>query len=249
MVETPPFDIVTARVLDGVAHGFFGHSRGAYQFGYGGDGEEPEIRRTRARAARAIVTGGKLVAPRQVHSPDALVIDAPWRDTAGGRPVADALVTATPGLALGILTADCAPVLFADGEAGVVGAAHTGWRGAVGGVLENTVKAMESQGARRERIVAVIGPAIAQASYEVDEMFRKYFPQSDQRFFRAIRAGRWQFGLGAFILARLEAAGMKYAMDRSLDAYTLKGTYYSYRRARHRGGPGYGRQISIIGLS
>jgi copper oxidase (laccase) domain-containing protein len=152
------FQIERHALLEGVPHGFFGSAGGAHQFGFGGPGDTAEVRLLRAAAANAIRAGGQLAAPHQVHSPDVVTVTQAWDDAAEGRPVADAVVTATPGIVLGIVTADCGPILFADREAGVIGAAHAGWRGAVDGVLEATIAAMESLGACRERIAAVLGP-------------------------------------------------------------------------------------------
>ncbi|QIG54356.1 peptidoglycan editing factor PgeF [Altererythrobacter sp. BO-6] len=248
MADASAFDITLADTLEGVPHGFFGHSGAAHQFGYGGEGEEAALHAARAAAAEAILPGGALVMPHQVHSPDVLHVTAAWDDTATGRPTADALVSATPGLVLGVVTADCAPVLFADAEAGVIGAAHAGWRGAHGGVLENTVAAMEALGARRARIVAAIGPTIAQASYEVDEGFRSQFAPKDARHFAPGRAGHWQFDLPAYVAARLQHAGIGQVEDLALDTYALESRFYSYRRATHQGAPNYGRQLSLIAL-
>ncbi len=248
MDSSRAFDIVRAAALKGVAHGFFGHANGAHQFGYGGDGDEAVIGAARAAAADAILSGGTLVAPHQVHSPDVITVSEAWDDRAEGRPEADALVTATPGLVLGIVTADCAPVLFADKQAGVVGAAHAGWRGAVGGVLENTVDAMVELGAQPERIAAAIGPTIAQASYEVDARFRENFATGEPRLFAEGREGHWQFDLPGYIAARLAAAGLAPIEDCALDTYVSEKQYYSYRRATHRSESNYGRQISMIAL-
>ncbi|MEL6877513.1 MAG: laccase domain-containing protein, partial [Pseudomonadota bacterium] len=156
----PSFDIAEAHTLDGVPHGFFGHVNGVHQFGYGGEGDLSAIAETRANAAQALVSGAKLAAPHQVHSPDFVTVDEPWDDNPEGRPTADAVVTAQPNIVLGIVTADCAPVLFADREARVIGAAHAGWRGAHAGILENTLAAMEALGATRANIAAAIGPTI-----------------------------------------------------------------------------------------
>lgn len=248
MANVSAFEIATSQALAGVPHGFLGHSKGAHQFGYGGEGEEQAIRDARAAAAQAILPGGTLVAPHQVHSPDVLTIKEAWGDPASGRPQADALVTATAGLVLGIVTADCAPVLFADLHAGVIGAAHAGWRGAHSGVLENTIAAMESLGAKRSDIAAVIGPTIAQASYEVDARFRDNFTVGDSRFFAAGREDHWQFDLPGYVSARLEASGVHSVTDLGLDTYALESSYYSYRRATHRAEPNYGRQLSLIAL-
>jgi len=167
------------------------------------------------------------------------------------RPPADALVTATPGLLLGILTADCAPVLLADAQAGVVGAAHAGWKGAIGGVTDRTIAAMEALGADRSRIAAAVGPCIARASYEVDDGFARRFEEHDpanERFFTPGREGHHQFDLEGYVASRLAAAGIGRVETLGLDTYPDAERFYSFRRATHRGEPGYGRQISLIGL-
>lgn len=242
------FDLERAGVLGEVPHGFAGHGGGAHQFGYSGEGDPAQIAASRREVAGAILDGGTLVAPHQVHSPDVTTVTEPWADTPEGRPVADALVSATPGLVLGIVTADCAPVLFADIGAGVIGAAHAGWRGAYGGVLENTIDAMEALGARRENIAAAIGPTIAQASYEVDDGFRDQFDSADHPFFVPGREGHWQFDLPAYVDAQLRRSGVERIEDCALDTYDLSERYFSYRRATHEGAPNYGRQISLIAL-
>jgi polyphenol oxidase len=186
----------------------------------------------------------------QVHSPDCVTVAEPWADSA--RPHADALVTDRPGLLLGILTADCAPVLFADGEAGVIGAAHAGWKGAFAGVVENTVAAMEALGARRERIAAAIGPCIAQVSYEVDQAFADRFISADPdhaRFFAPGKSAHYQFDLEGYVAARLAAAGIERVEPLGLDTYMQPDRFYSFRRATHHGEPAYGRQIALIGLA
>jgi len=246
------FQIETSPLLDCVPHGFFGSAGGAHQFGFGGPGDSADVRALRAAAAHAIRAGGRLAAPHQVHSPDVVVVDAAWDDAAEGRPVADALVTATPGIVLGIVIADCAPVLFSDAEAGVIGAAHAGWRGAVDGVLENTIAAMESLGARRAAIAAVVGPTIAQPSYEVDAAFREKFDPADSRFFAEapIREGiaRWQFDLPGYIVTHLTDGGLSKIADIGRDTFSHIARYHSYRRATHAGEANYGRQISMIAL-
>ena len=166
------------------------------------------------------------------------------------RPKADALVTDRPGLLLGIVTADCAPVLLADRQAGVIGAAHAGWRGAIDGVTDATISLMESLGARRDRIIAAVGPCIAQESYEVDPGFRDRFLAADpanDRFFR--EAPTPHFDLPAYVLARLAAAGIASVEGVALNSYAHPERFYSYRRASHRGEADYGRQVSLIGLS
>jgi YfiH family protein len=249
-VTDTPFDIERAPHLAGVPHGFFGSAGGAHQFGYGGPGEPQVVRALRDAAAQTICSGGGLAAPHQVHSPDVIAVSELWDDAPDGRPVADAVVTATPGIVLGIVTADCAPVLFADVRAGVVGAAHAGWRGAQGGVLEATIAAMEALGARTENIVAAIGPTIAQPSYEVDAAFRTNFTAHDDRHFAAapIREGveRWKFDLPAYIAERLKKSGLIEICDLARDTFREEMRYYSYRRASLRREPNYGRQISLI---
>ena len=219
-----PLAPLTANVLAGVPHGF--------------------STRDDARIG-ALMPEAREVCVRQVHSAKVEIAQAGWN---GGMPEADALVTERPGLLLAIVTADCAPVLLADPSAGVVGAAHAGWRGAHGGVLENTVAAMESLGAARERIVAAIGPAIAQESYEVDAAFRNEFDGDDARFFAPGREGHWQFDLPAYVAARLDRAGIARVEDFGEDTYTQPDRFHSYRRATHRGEPTGGRQVSAIGL-
>ncbi|MCK0129861.1 peptidoglycan editing factor PgeF [Erythrobacter sp. F6033] len=250
--DPAPFDITTAAALDRVPHGFFGSSGGAHQFGYGGDGEAEHIRKTRAMAANAIVTDGHVVTPHQVHSPDVVTVTEAWEDSVAGRPVADALVTAQRGIVLGIVTADCAPVLFADAQAGIVGAAHAGWRGAHGGVIENTVAAMEALGANRANIACAIGPTIAQASYEVDEAFLAHFTDGDAVHFTPApeREGkpRWQFDLPSYCIARLTASGVGIVENIARDTYGESARYYSYRRATQRNEANYGRQISMISV-
>jgi hypothetical protein len=246
------FQIERHALLEGVPHGFFGSAGGTHQFGFGGPGDPADVRALRAAAADAIRPGGVLAAPHQVHSPDVVTVTAPWDDAATGRPVADALVTSTPGVVLGIVTADCGPILFADPQAGVVGAAHAGWRGAVDGVLENTVAAMEALGARRAGIIAVLGPTIAQPSYEVDPPFRARFSDDFERFFAPAPerdgAARWHFDLPGFIGARLSAAGIGHFADAGRDTFSHVARYHSHRRATRAGLADYGRQISMIAL-
>lgn len=217
--------MLRAALLDGIPHGFSTR-------------EEP--------ALESVLPGAPLVLAKQVHSARVVAVTAPWD---GPPPEADALVTDRPGLLIGVVTADCAPVLLADREAGVAGAAHAGWRGAVSGVLENTVQAMVSLGARSERIAAAIGPAIAQASYEVDAAMRDRFDAQAHRFFAPGAAGHWQFDLPAFVAARLRAMGVGAVEDLAEDTYAQAERFYSFRRATHRGEPTGGRQISVIGLS
>lgn len=214
--------------------------------GFGADDDPADVAENRRRAAAAVLPGAELVSPYQVHSPDAVIVTEPW--PMDDRPRADALVTDRPGLLLGIVTADCAPVLLADREAGVIGAAHAGWRGAHGGVIEATVAAMQQLGGEPGRIAAAIGPCIAQASYEVDDGFRASFSEDDNRFFARGRAGHWQFDLEAYVAMRLAAAGIGQIEKLGLDTYSLEDHYFSFRRATHRSEPTYGRQFTLIGL-
>jgi len=178
-----------------------------------------------------------------------MIAEEPWPQDR--RPRADAMVTDTPNLLLGILTADCAPVLFADHEAVVVGAAHAGWRGALAGVTDATIEAMERLGARREHIHAAIGPCVAQPSYEVDDSFLARFVDADpdnQRFFIAGPAGKPHFDLEAYVMHRLIAAGIDEVEALNLDTYAASDRFFSFRRATHRGEADYGRQLSAIAI-
>jgi len=249
-------DVLTAQALRGVRHGFHGRVGGVSQgvcaglnVGWGSGDDREAIAENRRRAVAAVAPGARLVTVHQVHSAVALYAAAPWRDES--RPHADAMVTDRPGLALGILTADCAPVLLADRQAGVVGAAHAGWKGALAGIVESTVSAMEELGASRERIAAAVGPCIARRSYEVDEAFFRRFGEAqpaNERFFTSGRDGRWQFDLEGFVLARLAEAGLAPVEALGADTYSRPDLFYSYRRSTHRGEPTYGRQISVIAL-
>ena len=194
--------------------------------------------------AEDVLQGGAMARVEQVHSAKVAVV----RSAADVGGQADALVSDARGLVLGIVTADCAPVLLADRDAGVVGAAHAGWRGAHGGVLENTLDAMEALGAERSRVVATIGPTIAQASYEVDDRFRAEFPEQDAQFFATGCEGHWQFDLPAYVGARLRQAGVTLIDDLALDTYGDPDRFHSYRRATHRGEPTGGRQVSVIAV-
>lgn len=248
-------DVIRAPGLDGVAHGFLGRRGGVstgiaagLNVGLGSDDEPAAVAENRARAAAAVLPGAPLVGVYQVHSPDCVTVCGPWADA--DRPHADALVTDRPDLLLGVVTADCAPVLLADRDAGVIGAAHAGWKGALGGVVENTLAAMIALGARAERIAGAIGPCIAQASYEVDDAFRARFLAADRgsdRFFADGGPGHWRFDLEGFVEARLAAAGVARIDRLGLDTYAAPERFYSFRRAVHRGEAAYGRQISVIG--
>ena len=248
-------EVVRAAALDGIPHGFLGRRGGVSEglvaslnVGWGSGDDRDAIAENRRRAVAAVLPGARLVTLHQVHSPT--VVEAgDWPDD--DRPRADAIVTDRSGVLLGILTADCAPVLLADREAGIVGAAHAGWRGALAGVGEATVAAMERLGARRERIAAAIGPCIAARNYEVDGDFRAEItgdaPEND-RFFSEGPAGKPHFDLEAYLAARLAGSGVGRVETLGIDTYADPDRFYSYRRASHGGEPSYGRQISLIGL-
>jgi YfiH family protein len=246
-------EILTADILSPLRHGFFtrkgGASSGVFaglNCGQGSSDQAEVVAINRARVASAMgVAPEALVSVRQTHSADVAL--APFDD----RPEADAIVTATPGLALTILTADCQPVLFADPQAGVIGAAHAGWRGALEGVLEATLEAMESLGAQRENIAAVIGPAISQRAYEVGPEFLDTFLAEDpaySRFFAGGEGDRVHFDLPAFGLHRLREAGIGQAQWTRHCTYSDPDRFYSYRRTTHAGEADYGRLISVIRL-
>ena len=248
-------EVIRADVLAGVPHGFLGR-RGGVSTGVVsglnvclGTGDEPEaVAQNRRLAADAVLSGARLVTCYQVHSPDCVVAQE-WPDAE--RPHADALVTDRKGLVLGVVTADCAPVLLADRESGVVGAAHAGWKGAFTGVCEATVAAMVKLGARVDRIVAAVGPCIAQASYEVDDTFRaRFIDQSSDNtvFFKSGRAGHWHFALEDYVAARLAAAGLENVEKLGLDTYEAPDRFFSFRRATHAQEADYGRQLALIGL-
>ncbi len=243
-------------------HGFLGRAGGVsdghlagLNCGWGSGDDRAAIAENRRRAVEAVLRGARLVTVHQVHSAE--VIEAGgWADD--DRPSADALVSDRPGTLLGILTADCVPILLADRDAGVIGAAHAGWRGAVAGVAANTIAAMEKLGARRERIAAAIGPCIAKVNYEVDHAFAECLiaaaPDNERfftigPFFADSQAGKPHFDLESFVVARLATAGIARIEALGLDTYAEPARFFSYRRATHLGEPDYGRQISLIGLS
>lgn len=242
--------------LGGLPHGFLGRRGGVstgelagLNVGFGSGDDRGAIEENRRRAIGAVAPGAELATVHQVHSAEAIHIEQAWPQAE--RPHADAMVTDRRGLLLGILTADCAPLLFADPQAGVIGAAHAGWRGALGGVTDSTIEAMERLGASRERIRAAIGPCIAQPSYEVDEAFRQRFVDADAgnaKFFVTGSAGKPHFDLPAYVEHRLRTAGLTEVEVVALNTYAEPDRFYSYRRATHRGEADYGRQISAIAL-
>ena len=249
-------DVFTANALSPLSHGFLGRRGGVstgihagLNVGVGSEDDRDAVLENRRRASEVVLAGAELVTVHQVHSPDVVTVTGPI--PLEDRPHADAMVTDRPGLLLGILTADCAPVLLADAQAGIVGAAHAGWKGAIGGGTDKTIDAMVVLGAARDRITAAIGPCIARASYEVDVGFARRFQEHDpenERFFSAGRPDHFQFDLEGYVASRLAAAGIGRVEMLGLDTYPDDGRFYSFRRATHRGEPGYGRQISLIGL-
>lgn len=244
--------------ISGLRHAFFtregGVSQGIYESlnaGIGSQDDPVHVAENRRRMAEAMgVAPADFLSLYQIHSPDAVIADRPW-DTAT-RPRADAIVTRTPGLAIGVTAADCGPVLFADPRARVIGAAHAGWKGALTGVLESTITAMEKLGAERNGIIAAIGPLIRQHSYEVGAEFVERFTATDPgyaAFFIATeRDGHAMFDLAGFIRARLEQAGVLMIDDLGNDTYSDE-RFFSYRRSVHRKEPDYGRLIHAIALS
>jgi purine-nucleoside/S-methyl-5'-thioadenosine phosphorylase / adenosine deaminase len=245
--------------LSGIRHAFFtrdgGVSAGVYASLNGGPGSDDapaKVAENRARMAAALgVVPERFLTAYQMHSPDVVTVDAPWPTHA--RPRADGIVTRALGLAIGVTTADCGPVLLADASAGVIGAAHAGWRGAFTGVLEASVAAMEKLGATRDRVSAVLGPTISQSNYEVGPEFVARFRDADEangRFFRpSSKPGHAMFDLPGYITARLSAAGIGRIEDLGLCTYADPARFFSYRRATHRAERDYGRHVNAIALS
>ncbi len=246
--------------IAGVRHAFFtregGVSDGIYaslNCGAGSSDAPERVAENKRRAAAHLkLEEDRLVTLYQVHSAEVVTLTDPAPILAN-RPEADAMVTGTPGIALGILTADCAPVLFADAEAGVIGAAHAGWRGALAGVIENTIAAMEDLGARRRDIRATVGPCIAQGSYQVGADFPDPFIEDDPGtviFFRPDgETGKHLFDLQGYVLRRLTEAGIASRDALDMDTYTAEDLFFSYRRTCHRGEGDYGRGLSAITLT
>ncbi len=240
-----------------IHHGFLGRkggvSTGLYHglnVGLGSDDDRGTIIANRKMAADSIIADAVLHSVHQIHSNIAVIAD----DTtlSDNRPQADALVTNQPNILLGILTADCVPILFADASAGVIGAAHAGWKGAITGVSDSTIEKMERLGAKRDTISCAIGPCIAQKSYEVDAAFFERFMDDDsanEHFFKAGKTGHYQFDIEAYVASRLAKAGITNIACLGQDTYSQEDTFYSYRRSCHKGEEGYGRQISIIGMT
>jgi hypothetical protein len=250
-------DITRSALLEPLPHGFLGRSGGisfgiyaSLNIGLGSSDDRAAVLENRRRAAEAILPGSRLTTVHQVHSAAAVYADDQWADD--HRPACDGIVTNKPGLTIGVLTADCAPVLLADITAGVIAAAHAGWGGALRGVIAATVALMADHGARVDRIVAAIGPCIARKSYEVGEDIRTMFLAEDEahdRFFHTgQRAGKYQFDLEGFVALRLSQAGVTRVQALGEDTYSQPERYFSYRRTTHAGEPDYGRQVSAIAL-
>jgi YfiH family protein len=253
--------VITLSALagSGIRHGFFtragGSSSGIFaslNCGYGSADDAGNVTENRARVLDAVgLARDRLVTCYQVHSAAVAVVDDVW--TLAARPRADAMVTRRPGIALGILTADCAPVLFADAEAGVIGAAHAGWRGALAGVLDATVQAMAALGASPPRICAGVGPCIARASYEVGPEFPARFlaesPANAGFFVAAPRAGHFHFDLAGYVALRLRRLGLARIDHSGGDTVADSHRFFSYRRSCLQKEPDYGREISVIALA
>lgn len=249
-------EVLRAANLGAVPHGFLGRrggvSGGLYaglNVGLGSHDDRQIILRNRDLARDAVMPGATLVTVHQVHSADVVTVTAPIAESA--RPPADALVTDRPGLLLGVLTADCVPILFADEQRAIVGTAHSGWKGALAGVGEATMDAMVALGAQRAAIACAIGPCIGRTSYEVTEAFADPFLARDPdhgRFFAENRPGHLLFDIAGYVAARLAAAGAGSVSLMDEDTYSQPDRFFSYRRSCHMSEPGYGRQISLIGL-
>jgi polyphenol oxidase len=252
-------DAVSLSALDGIRHAFFtregGVSGGIYSSlnsGVGSSDDPGHVAENRARMARALgVDAARLITAFQIHSPHVVVAEEPWG--VENRPRADAIVTRTPGLAIGVSTADCGPLLFAEPQARVIGAAHAGWRGAFSGVIEGTIAAMENLGADRSRISVALGPLIRQDNYEVSQSFVDEFLRADEtyaRFFApAARDAHAMFDLPGFIASRLAQSGIESFEDIGICTYADPERFYSYRRSVHRSEPDYGRHVNAIVLA
>jgi YfiH family protein len=258
--EGYPMNMLKAENLcadSAIDHAFFGRgggvSTGIYaslNCGPGSNDVRASVIENREIARGELAPNGTLVTVHQVHSANVVTVTEPWE--LGQGPQADAMVTDQPEIVLGILTAYCAPVLYADAEAKVIGAAHAGWKGALGGVTDNAIAAMEALGAKRSRIVAAIGPCISQANYEVGPEFRDSFlaadPANDRFFITSDRASHFRFDLEGYVVHRLKTAGIANIEPLSACTYARESDFFSFRRATHRNEPDYGREISAIVL-
>ena len=245
--------------LPGIRHAFFtragGVSQGIYESlnsGVGSNDDPANVTENRARMAASLgVAPERFLTAYQIHSPQVVTVEAPWSPSE--RPKADAIVTRTPGLAIGVSTADCGPVLLADPEARVIGAAHAGWRGALTGVIEATVAAMETLGAKRDRMVAAAGPMIRQPNYEVGQDLLDRFvavePSNVRFFIRANRPDHMMFDLAGYVVSQLRRAEIAQIEDVGLCTYANPAQFYSYRRATHLAEPDYGRHVNAIVLT
>lgn len=252
------FAATNLKEVAGVGHAFFGRkggvSTGLYDSlncGPGSRDDALHVAENRRRALAALAPPDcRLITLYQVHGAEAVCVDGRWKSDSAAR--ADAAATATPGIALGILTADCAPVLLADAQARVIGAAHAGWKGALAGVVDSAVAAMVRLGARPRRIAAAIGPCISKSAYEVGEEFHATVMAADAAnacyFGPAERVDHWRFDLPGYVRSRLAATGVQHIVDLELCTYAHDAAFYSFRRATHRGEPDYGRQLGAITL-
>lgn len=249
-------EVIKARALFGIPHGFLGRkggvSSGIYaglNIALGSKDDRALVLENRRRARDAVLSGADFARVYQIHSADAVTVVTGNDEL--DPPKGDALVTNQPNVLLGISTADCVPVLFADAKTGVVGAAHSGWKGAINGINENTIAAMEDLGADRSQIVCAIGPCISQKSYEVDDGFFRRFAEvdpSNERFFASGKPGHHQFDIEGYVAARLAAAGIGTVECLGEDTYSQPDRFFSYRRSCHLNEGDYGAQISLIGL-
>jgi YfiH family protein len=250
-------EALQSEILAPFPHGFLGR-RGGVSTGIfeslncslGSDDDRTHVIENRRRAVALVMPDADLARVHQIHSPDVVTVTGPIDQF--DPPKADALVTDRPGFLLAVQTADCVPVLFADAKAGVVGAAHSGWKGAFTGVNENTIAAMEALGADRTRIACAIGPCIAQKSYEVDEAFFARFVDADEvneRYFASGKPGHHQFDIEGYVAARLAAAGITRVHCFGEDTYSQPDRFFSYRRSCHKNEPGYGGQMALIGIA
>ncbi len=245
--------------LGSVQHGFFtrqgGYSSGVYDSlncGLGSDDDQETVFKNKAACATALGVGAdRLLTVHQEHTADVITVSKAW--THGNAPVADGLVTKVPGIAIAVLAADCTPVLFAAPEAGIIGAAHAGWKGAISGIVENTVDAMTQLGAKRDQIIAAVGPCIGPNSYEVGPEFHDRFLSDNAHnalyFQPSEKTGHVYFDIGGFVLDKVRASGVNTAERLKADTYSQTDKFFSYRRSCHRDETDYGRQLSGIALA